>query len=533
MNSVQNPAKPVLLSVLFLFGFFVYGVCPADEIVTRKVDLRAPGGGRIHEVRYRVKETGPASDQSVTANALPQATAANVIDSPPLDGFVPWIAITTTDENLFDESITDAIPETDIMGQFTMSDPQSNFAIGIYDTGASSHVMGYANAQTLGIYNPDYLTDNTITVSGVTGQVDAWVTYPLAIYIGGLNILDPNDTPDREAKLADTSAMAGESNVSILVGQEPGTNPDLVTAIGSPMSVYLAASIRNDTPVTVVRNGEEFTGPAIDVYALDDATAPHYSNRLPLELRPLGAVSVQYVPFDLEDLLLNFDDIFNFNLDYTPSSPSVIIGNASQSLFFVHSVDLVDGAYSAIDKSRFMLDTGAQITVIGDRVAARLGLDPQAWEFQVPIEGVNGDTINAPGYYIDSLKIPAIGQWLSYTNVPVVWLNIDSPEGGELDGVIGMNLFREYNLILRGGGFFMGDDPVLEFERIAPVTGDIAPDPVDGQVDMADFSAFSVSWLSTEGQDNWNSLADLEADGKIDLSDLSILAGQWLAGAIQ
>ncbi len=512
--------------VALIFLVFWMGPNPttlADQIETKKVDWRAPSGGRIQEIRYRIREQSDPSSELLKTRILSQPITANIIDSPPVDGFVPWVAITTTDLLLVYME-TDAVPESSVTGQFTAADPQWDYTIGIFDTGASAHVINYAASVELRLNNDTYLTDNEITIAGVTGQVDAWVSFPLGVFIGGLNELDPNETPDGEARLPSPSSLMGQSNVSVLVGQNPGSNPDLVTAIGSPMSVFYTTGIRNDSLVTAVHHGQEYTGPAITLYEADDETAPHYPNRVPLELRPLGAVAVQYIPYSIDDI---------FNMDFTPSSPSVIIGTGSQSLFFVHSVDLAQGGYSALDKSRFMLDTGAQISVIGDRVAARLALDPEDWDFQVPIVGVTGEAIDAPGYYIDSLTIPAIGQWLEFTNVPVVWLEISSPEGGKLDGIIGMNLFTEYNLILRGGGLFLGEDPSLEFQRIAgPLVGDLAPDPRDGRVDLLDFDVFSAAWLSTTGQPNWNPDTDLAVSGRIDLADLAVLAEHWLTTSL-
>ncbi|MCH8192799.1 MAG: hypothetical protein IIA65_02130, partial [Planctomycetes bacterium] len=52
------------------------------------------------------------------------------------------------------------------------------------------------------------------------------------------------------------------------------------------------------------------------------------------------------------------------------------------------------------------------------------------------------------------------------THVPVVLIDVGSSEGGTLDGIIGMNLFNDFNLILRGGGLVPGEDPSLEFEPI-------------------------------------------------------------------
>lgn len=520
---MKYKTKEIKSLCFILSALLWFAVLPgrAERIITREVDWRAPAGGRIRQVRFRIPEEPAAAEEQ--AKALSQPTSGNVIDSPPIDGFVPWIAVTATNRRL-DEGEVDAVPSTSVVGQFTTSNWQKDFAIGIFDTGASAHVLSYAAAVDLRLNNSAYLTDNTITIAGVTGSVDAYVSYPLGLFMGGLNLLEPNQTPDREVKLTSVNGMVGEYNVSVLVGQYPGQNPDLVTAVGTPMSVFWTTLIQNDHPITAVHKGEVYTGPALSFYSAEEESAPSYRNRVPLELRPLGAIAVQYIPYDIDDL---------FNFDFNPSSPSVLIGTGSQSLFFVHSVDLTEGERSAIDRSRFMLDTGAQITVIGDRIAARLGLDPDGWEFQVPIQGVTGETIDAPGYYLDSLSIPAIGEWLEFRNVPVVWLEISSPEGGKLDGVIGMNLFTEYNLILRGGGLFLEEDPSLEFSRITlPLTGDIAPEGGDGKVDMLDVAAFSSSWLSQSGQSGWNSAADLAGSGQVDLADLNLLAEQWLTAAL-
>ncbi len=161
-----------------------------------------------------------------------------------------------------------------------------------------------------------------------------------------------------------------------------------------------------------------------------------------------------------------------------------------------------------------MLDTGAQVTVIGSRVAARLRLNPDDAEFEVEIQDVTGETVSIPGFYIDSIEIPALGEWLSFTNVPVIWLDVASPEGGTLDGIIGMNLFTEYNLVLRGGGFFLTDDPTLEFEPVPPL----------------DLAAFADAWLATPQSPSWNPRADLAPptpDDLINFLDFAVFAEHW------
>lgn len=480
-----NRIRTGLGFLLVLLAFASALAAATDNWQRQDVDWQAGAGRRIKGIHYPEDRPVPVQSprptrakrpdrRDATFYAAPSRSATAVlanemlVESPPVDGFVPWIAVSVTTRRKAELEF-EADVETSVRGSYPSGvNPQTDYIIGLFDTGASAHVMGYADGRRVGVY-PGLLTASETIVSGVTGSVVASVTQPLAVFIDGLGAIDP------ETLLLDSSTMMGESNVAIMVGQNPGTFPDLPTAIGTPMSVYYTTVIRNDRMWTVEREEETFTAPDIRVYETGDAQAPRFANVIPLELRPLGGISVQYIPtldlgmgglggLDLDDILGGG----GLATDFPPASPSVIIGNSSQSLFFVHSVDLYDGVRSALDKDRFMLDTGAQVTVVGSRIAARLELDPSEPEFEVEIQGVTGDITMAPGYYLDAIDIPALGQWFQARQVPVVLLDISSPEGGTLDGIIGMNLFVDFNLIVRGGGLFLEDDPALELERVAP-----------------------------------------------------------------
>lgn len=444
---------------------------PQDKDLPReRAEVRTGKQKRPALKATRTMKSLSAAQMDATAPAASRVLAYDIeVNSPPVDGFVPWIAVSVTKKNAGDLNF-EAVPRPYVVGSYpTGVDADKDYIIGLYDTGASAHVMGYGAARQSGLYSNGLITSNETIVSGVTGSVHASITYPLALFVDGLHAVNP-DTLN-----LDRSSMKGQSNVAIMAGQNPGNYPDLPTAIGSPMAVYYTAVFYNDRDITVERDGEVYTAPDIRIYENHDERIPDMPNKIPLELRPLGAISVQYMPtLDLGGfgggLGGGLDDILGGiggSSDFPPASPSVIMGNSSQSLFFVHSVDLYNNGKQALDKNRFMLDTGAQVTVIGTRIAARLRLDPAAPDFEVEIEGVTGDVVMAPGFYVESIEIPALGNWVAFKSVPVVLLDVSSPEGGTLDGIIGMNLFNEFNLVLRGGGLSLEEDPFLAFEPIA------------------------------------------------------------------
>lgn len=507
----------------------------------QQVDWHMTGGWRIKAVNYpdektpsllsnrrgrrrkgpRKKTLPPEAASRVTPLSQEPAIplVALVFDSPPIDGFVPWVAVSVTDKRHPETDMRfDANDINSVVGNFPNPvNPQTDYAIGIFDSGASTCVMGSAAAIQAGLFYPnqdnDLLTSNTIEVAGVTGSVDAWVSQPLALFIDGLGAIDSNGL------LIDNSGMVGVWNIAIAAGQ--GGSPDLITAIGMPLAVYFAVDFRNDLQVTVTRDSNDFNAPDIHFYSLSDSAIPSYSNLIPLELRPLGGVNVQYIP-----------TLDPFALEFIPASPSVIVGNLSQSVYFVHSVDLTEGEEMAYDKDRFMFDTGAQVTVIGSRVAARLALNPDSNDFTVEIKGVTGDSIIAPGFYIDTLEIPALGEWLSFTNVPVILFDVSSPEGGTVDGIIGMNLFVDLNFVLRGGGLFLQPDPSVEYIPI--IIGDIAPGGGDGVVDSLDLAEFANHWLETSNSPGWNPECDMAPqptpDEKADFLDFAVLVEHWFEG---
>jgi hypothetical protein len=502
----------------------------------QEVDWRMTGGSRIKAIRYPKDKPPPLRSKRVdrprktphkktftkTADSpliplAPEAITpivANVINSPPIDGFVPWIAVSLTDARSNDD-IWDAYDSPYLVGNYLTTYPQIDFAIGLYDTGASANIMGNTNADRAGVFNAELEGPYTTTLAGATGYVEANVSYPLGVFIDGLDAIDPY--PYDPNGILDMSGMVGEWNTSILLGLVPAYGaPDLPTAIGAPMAAYYAAHFQADQHVTVTHNGQDYTSPLITFYPWDDPCIPTYPNRISLELRPPGS-TVSYIPIiDFETLL------------FVPLTPSMITGDSIQSLFFFPEVDLADGNNTAPAQDKFMYDTGAQVTVLGTTVASRLNLYSQEPDFEVEIKDVTGAVTVADGFYLDSIQIPAIGEWLKFTNVPVVILNVPSPEGDFLNGIIGTNLFNEYNFVFNGMGFDLYIPPYIEFEQIPyHIPADIAPPGGDDKVDSQDLADFAKAYLAIPTSTNWNSKADLVSDAEINLYDFAILGKYW------
>lgn len=92
--------------------------------------------GRAKKIR---KKTLPltASSRRRSVGPLAQSSTepiiATVIDSPPIDGPVPWIAVAITDEWSGESEGAEpaAVPTTGVIGDYQASNPERDYAIGM------------------------------------------------------------------------------------------------------------------------------------------------------------------------------------------------------------------------------------------------------------------------------------------------------------------------------------------------------------------------------------------------------------------
>jgi hypothetical protein len=294
--------------------------------------------------------------------------------------------------------------------------------------------------------------------------------------------------------------------------------------VGSPLAFFFTTVIENSKPITLNIDGDVITAPKIRLHEYSDSSIPAYTNKITLELRPTDGYAVQYMPcFEL------LGDTCPEG-DGEPSTPSVVFGTSfdvPQSLFFATRTDMANGNRTS-QQNKFMFDTGAQITVISESKAAELELLGKDPNFYVEIFDATGTSTIADGYYVDLLEITATPAWLSFTHVPVIILNVTSPEGGVLDGIIGMNLFADIDFYIHGGGLSGQDQPYIKFAFLPPRTaGDIFPAGGDGSVNILDLAAFADAWLADPLSPNWNSRADMVSDGIINFRDFTVMMRNW------
>jgi hypothetical protein len=241
------------------------------------------------------------------------------------------------------------------------------------------------------------------------------------------------------------AALKGQTNTSIITLPPESELPN---DIGLTFMSQYATQIRNDMPQIFSLNGKTVRAPAINFLPLGSG-GQGITRRAPLLLNP-GA-SFQQAPF----WFLNIEDFDLDNPHENPSQPTVIQGG----LFL--NVSLQNEGQQ-LSTSPFFFDTGADVSVVSEFNAVLLGFDPvlDEPEFTVPVIGSGGVEEGVPGFFVDSLTIPAIGGSITLTNVPFIVLDIPDPSNAAniVPGLIGTNLFSGRNLVidpnpaLGGGG---------------------------------------------------------------------------------
>ncbi len=442
----------------------------------------------------------PRSADRLFAPQAPQPAPAMAAGPIPIAGFVPYIAVALTDRRKGFEFEWAHVLANSVVGSPLNQPMSQGYAIGILDTGGTISIVGHCDRTALGLTDP-FLTGNTIPVGGAGGQVDADVSWTLGLFVAGLQAIDPVTLN------LDTAQLTGHWNVSVAIPQEPACNDivDIPTAVGTPLFAFRDFAIYNDRPVTITRNGKTYTGPEVEIFLPGDPNAPEYDKVIPLDPRPPGMTTSAYYPNILE---------LDFRTPWIPTALATVEGDLPQGAWFVASVWLQEGSRPAVNKY-FMVDTGAQISLMRSFIAGQLGLNPNNPEFTVEVTGVAGDVHEAPGFYLDTLEIDAFGGPVSFRQVPIIVEDVPSVEGGTLDGIVGTNAFQGRNLVFRPR---LTGNSTLEI-TMPNTYGDFDG---DGDVDLSDFNRFAACFNGPNQPPAFPGFCDAtdaDGDGDADLAD--------------
>lgn len=461
----------------------------------------------------KIVSVTPHSERAANEGGLKIAAEPSAYPQPPLAGFSPLIAITTSDRR----SMEDFDFEHDLVSSYVgrpLNDPaEENFVIGVLDTGSVVDLVAGEAATTLGLTGK-YLASTSFPIGGVSGTIDAQVTQPLGVFAGGLGAVGADGR-------LDLSQVVGHTNVSALASPRIGCdNGEEITAvIGTPFLAFYTSVIRVDRPQRVVVQGTNYVGPDIEIFNFFEPSPTEFPRRIPLELGGLSPVATaSYYAFP------NLDDVFGEMEPMVPTLLSMMALSIPTGAAFFTDIGIIHGEpgpLNPVQTARMLVDTGAQSSIINSNMAARLNL-PVEPDFTAEVCGVGGMS-TVEGYYVDFVRINAMGGAMELARVPFVVIDMESPEGGPLDGILGMNVFYDRNIVLQptpGGAAFLHVSDPVPYAYI-----DLNHDDV---VDTADFAIFAAAWRTTPADPEWDPRADLFLDEVIDGRDLKAFTDSWM-----
>jgi hypothetical protein len=480
------------------------------QAYSENTGIHLSNGLRIVSITPSTREKPGATDAIRIA-----AEAAGRIQ-PPMAGFSPLIAITTSDRRSSDDFDMEHALVSSYVGRALNAPAEENFVIGVLDTGSVVDLAAGESTQILGLQGR-YLTANSFPIGGVSGQMDTMITQPLGIFAAGLGAIGADGR-------LDLSQVVGHTNVAALAAPPIACdNGEEVSAvIGTPLLAFYTTVIHVDRPRKAVVRGKTHIAPDIEILDAYIPATKEYPRSIPIELGGLSPIATASY-YSFPDLGGDWEDILG---DWEPIIPTLLSMMAMSlptgGAFFtdLQVVQGEPGPLNPLQTMRVLVDTGAQSSIMSSNVAARLNL-PVEPDFTAQICGVGG-TADVPGYYVDYVRMNALGGALEFARVPFVVIDMESPEGGPLDGVLGMNFFWNRNVVLEptvGGAGFL--------HVSAPVPYAYIDLNLDDVVDMADFAVFAAAWHTTPADPAWNPRCDFYLDEVIDARDAEAFMDAW------
>jgi hypothetical protein len=372
-------------------------------------------------------------DYSALSSVRVGAVTALPLNSPPINGFVPQVVFGLTTQQAPNDFEFKAHMSSSPGGTALPSGGPTLYRVATFDTGSQSHLVSYDDAQLFAINAANRGGAYEATLLGASGEETADVSDGLGVYMTGFL----NATGGASLSVT-PGTLIGHWNTSILTAQSGSSLPNL---IGVPMMAQYQTVIRNSQTRHLTVGAQTYRSPQVQFQAQDTPLPASYV-RLTFDLQSPSGLSPDpvFIP-SLENFQNNADN------PTTPTFWASPFARASGN----------DNGFS-VNNEQFLFDTGAQVTVVSQDTAAAMGFysaGPNAStpEFFVEVSGVGGELQNVPGFFADQLSVLTNGGPLTWTNVPLVVLDLIDPRDGVgfVPGILGMNLFTDRDLIINGG----------------------------------------------------------------------------------
>jgi hypothetical protein len=292
-----------------------------------------------------------------------------------------------------------------------------------FDTGVGTVSFSFADQDKLSNPIPTKTPHGGAVARGIGGPVTGDVSNAGKILADGMHAVSilygPWGYPVISINFS--SSAANTPGVQAFIGTDTGS-VDLPTLTGTPI---LNPSTSNPNGLAALI---DIKGITLDFSFLEsglfvpvsDLTFVAPGTSLAAESGTTNPVRVPLISFGGDNHLNPGEKVTE---SYSSLQPEVALSNGNVSLNHQH----------------FLLDTGAQMSVISTAEAQALGLDLNHPTTSITVQGVAGEAQQVPGFTIDELKLPlADGGTLSFTHVPIYVLDL----ANNLDGLLGMNLFN-------------------------------------------------------------------------------------------
>lgn len=368
----------------------------------------------------------------------------------PLGGFIPFVGIGMTKEfKTLDDLDGGSIPfiadpayalGAPLLG--TGGNPYIDIAL--LDSGAATHIITQQAFAGFNIQGNGMRGTNLQEIGGATGTILMEINDAGGFYAAGFGQIASNGTT---FTATNPSQLRGQTSIATLTAPSSWALPNIV---GLPMVAQHAVVIRNSAPHIFQHANRTVRTPEVEFIDLGTGDTEGITRRAPLKLKPgIGFIQGPQFVYNLD-----FGDILGgggITIHDNPASPSVVQDSNGNGGGLFLEVDMARGSRAFQDKE-FMFDTGADLTVVSELTAVRLGFDPvlDTPDFVLEVEGSGGVSGGIPGFYIDELNIDTVGGTFTLQNVPVAVLDVTNPNdpGNVIDGILGMHLFTGRDLVI-------------------------------------------------------------------------------------